>query len=1448
MEKSTDSADFLQQIEALKAENKSLKAENKIQREALERYSALMDIMQTGVLIEDADRTITEVNQKFCDLFGIPDKEMVVGADCGEAAKGSAPYFADPEEFLRRIETILEKSEPAFNDELELKDERTFERDFTPVYFENGFLGNVWLYRDVTRFKANEKILEEKNKQLDLFFNQSLMGFFFMPLDEPIDWQNTDDKEELLDYVFENQRVTRINQAMLEQYGAKEEDFIGVTPTDFFAHDIEYGRDIWKKLFDNGRLHIDTDERRLDGTNIKIEGDYVCLYDEQGRITGHFGVQQEVTQRKLVEETFRELYRNAPIPYQSLDADGRILKVNKKWEEETGYALEEAIGMPFSDILTAESKEKQKEHLKKLQTEGEAPKIILDIVTKSGAVISAKFESCTTTIDSEFLFTNCVFQNITEKLEAERQLKESETNFRTFFNSIDSYLFILDTDGNIIEVNQAVKETLNYDADELKGQSVLVVHPEERRQEAVQIVAEMLQGKRDYCSVPLITKQGKQIPVETSVTEGEWNGKPVLFGVSKDISKLKASEEKFSKAYIHSPAIMGIAELDTGVYIDVNPMFCEKFGFIKADVIGRAAREFVEFEPGFRDKAIRLLKAGKTIKNTETTLSTSKGQHFEVLVSADVINISGKDYNFTTIIDITDRKKAESELQRSANFTKSLLQAIPVPVFFKDKDLKYLGCNDAFTKYTGKSEADIVGKTTKEVWPSKLSDMYERKDAELIYSPQYQIYEFNVKHRSGQLHPVIFAKDVFRDENGLPAGIVGSFVDISERKMHERELQAQKNRLRNIIEGTNAGTWQWNVKTNETVFNERWANIIGYSLKELEPVSLETWMKHTHPDDLKRSEALLEKHFKGETDYYELEARMKHKNGEWVWVLDRGKVIEFDTDGSPLLMYGTHQDITDRMVAELQLREERNLFSSGPVCTIEWDPHEGWPVRFVSENVTHIIGYTVEEMTQPSYRFGLHIHPDDIKKVSQEVKSHINSGQDYFEQSYRYKHKNGQYIWIYDFTRLVCDEEGNLQTIRGYLFDQSEQKASERKIITLNKELRRKSKELRASNIDLEIAKNKAEESDRLKSAFLANMSHEIRTPMNAVIGFAHFLKNSINQPDSIERYAEIIINSGTHLLNLINDIIDISKIDAGQVKLFPEDINLHKLLDEIYRFFHSELIAKEKYNVQIFVQQPQKDVYIHTDETRLRQILINLLGNAVKFTREGYIEFGYTDKGDHLLFFVKDTGIGISEAQKKHIFKRFVQANPDTEKIYGGTGLGLSIAKACAELLNGKIYFESYKGKGTTFYFTIEHIKGKAPAENEQQKQTESKIAFKGEKVLVAEDDDLNYEYLAELLKRHNLSVIRTKTGKETIKRVLENEDIQLLLLDIQMPEGNGWEVAESLRKQKADIPIIAQSAYAFKGDKKKSLEAGCNDYIAKPIEPDKMFRLIHRYMFRRE
>jgi len=384
--------------------------------------------------------------------------------------------------------------------------------------------------------------------------------------------------------------------------------------------------------------------------------------------------------------------------------------------------------------------------------------------------------------------------------------------------------------------------------------------------------------------------------------------------------------------------------------------------------------------------------------------------------------------------------------------------------------------------------------------------------------------------------------------------------------------------------------------------------------------------------------------------------------------------------------------------------------------------------------------------------------------------------------------------------------------------------------------------ERKHNETELKYAKEKAEESDKLKSSFLANMSHEVRTPMNAIMGYAELLSSPNYSDKEKQDYVSIISKSSQQLLRIMNDIVEISKIATGQITVNPVPFDLNALLDDIHQEFNPLAFLKNiKFTIKKGLQNPASRIIL--DDIKLRLILSNLVDNAIKFTEKGSVEISYLLKDSTLEFNIKDTGIGISKEHLEIIFERFRQLEDSYTRKYGGSGLGLSIAKSYAELLGGSIGVESTAGAGSTFIFHIPFI----AAETLGYSSTVSDKAVETatlSTILVAEDDDINFVYMERLLSKSDTAVIRAANGQEAVDICNSGVDIDLILMDINMPFMNGLEATKLIKEKRPELPIVAVTAYSLSGDRETCLAAGCNDYIPKPIRREELLSKLAQFL----
>jgi signal transduction histidine kinase/ActR/RegA family two-component response regulator len=381
--------------------------------------------------------------------------------------------------------------------------------------------------------------------------------------------------------------------------------------------------------------------------------------------------------------------------------------------------------------------------------------------------------------------------------------------------------------------------------------------------------------------------------------------------------------------------------------------------------------------------------------------------------------------------------------------------------------------------------------------------------------------------------------------------------------------------------------------------------------------------------------------------------------------------------------------------------------------------------------------------------------------------------------------------------------------------------------------------------VKIRNAEQKAIDSDKLKTAFLQNISHEIRTPMNSIVGFSELLKDRKSSESDKSQYLDMIAKGSDQLLNIVNEVLDISLIETGNITVNKQSLHINMLLDDMYLHFRPAL--RSDIVLEVSRGLPDNSDSILTDITKVRQILSNLLNNAIKFTDKGHILFGYNLVNNELEFFVEDTGIGIDADFHNNIFERFRKLGHGESRIYEGVGLGLAICKGNVDLLKGKIWVASKPGEGSKFYFTIPY----EPVHEEEipkPKMNETTGKLDELTILVAEDDEINFIYIKEIFRGTGARLLHAVNGKEAVDIVSSNDKISLVLIDIKMPVMNGYEAIKKIRELRPHLPIIAQTAFALSNEMLKAFNAGSNDYISKPFKKEQLITLVEKYTLRRE
>lgn len=593
-------------------------------------------------------------------------------------------------------------------------------------------------------------------------------------------------------------------------------------------------------------------------------------------------------------------------------------------------------------------------------------------------------------------------------------------------------------------------------------------------------------------------------------------------------------------------------------------------------------------------------------------------------------------------------------------------------VVITDTDGRVEWINEGFTRISGYCLDELRGRKPGDVLQGQGSDSATIAQMRAALSRREPfVVELINYGKNGVPYWIRISCNPLLDAEGCLQGFMAIQSDVTEEKRAAERISESERRLAAVIEGTHIGTWEWNVQTGETVFNARWAEIVGYTLEELAPINIQTWVKLAHPDDLQRSNELLQRHFAGELEYYDIQCRMRHKGGHWVWVHDRGRVITWTADGKPLLMSGTHSDISEQKQSEAALRaseeQYRSLVVNIPGAAYQCAMDDNWTVLYISDAIEALTGYPASDFIGNAVRsYASVIHPEDTLLGNQAMLDAI-AADEAWSIEYRLCHRDGSVHWVYEKGRAMRNEDGEIVCLSGFIHDITERKRME-----------------------------------RMKDEFISTVSHELRTPLTSITGALGLLSAGAvgDLPEQARQMLDIARKNGQRLTHLINDLLDMEKLAVGKM---PFDMQVQELEPLVAQAVQDNRIYAAQYHVRFALDARAPDVQVCVDALRLQQVLANFLSNAAKFSPEGgTVEIAVSRRGAQARVDVRDHGPGIPEEFKPRIFEKFTQADASDARRRGGTGLGLAISKELVERMGGRIGFESEPGQGACFYFEL--------------------------------------------------------------------------------------------------------------------------------------------------
>ena len=1061
--------------------------------------------------------------------------------------------------------------------------------------------------------------------------------------------------------------------------------------------------------------------------------------------------------------------------------------------------------------------------------------------------------------------------------------KRSDTGnlFEEIFEKIDAGLSVCDVSGKILKVNNFFSKLTGYSVRELYRKTFMdISYPEDLKTELDLLDQSIRQKKSSYKLEKRYIKKDKSLLwTELFVTIiRNKDGEPKqLLGSIRDISQRKQAEEKMTPdkknakstsnandaiitdknadvintdhstadisylktienelsesqelytALLYSSPV-GIAIHSEGKVLFVNEAGSRLLGAKSTrEIVGRQISEIIHPDnlKNSLERISKLMSRTPGLYPTEDKFVRLDGTPIDVLVYANPVIYKGKKAVQVVISDVTLLKKLSNELKESEEkFSKAFMSSPESIILSTIDDGIYIDVNDSFLKLSGYTREEIIGKSSVDL--SIWDNPEDRKNFLDEFARNGYVKDFESVYRTKNGMKGYVSISAEKIKIGNKDCLIAISSEISERKLASDRIKSSERTLKLFVKFAPAAIAMFDTEMRYIAVSQRFLSeymiegqdIIGRCHYDVFPEISQSW-RDTHSRCLKGSSEKCD------------EDRFIRKDGTEGWM--RWEVhpwYQLDNKIGGIVLFT--EVITEKKLIEKSLRENEKRLSliyktvSDIIFQLDVEPGENY--RFVSINnefskVTglgeeHVLGKLVSEIiTEPSLTMVLQKYREAI-----EEKRVVS-----WEETTIYP--AGELIGLVSIAP-VFDENGNCSTLIGSVHDITQLKRTQDEIIK---------------------AKERAEESDRLKTAFLNNMSHEIRTPLNAIMGFSNLLQDNFDNKNALREFTQIICKSVDDLLVIVDDILDIAKIESGQLSMRKEEFFLKDLFTELESHYQNYSRSISKTNIKFRLNLPDSENYrIYADYGKLKQILTNLLNNSYKFTDVGIIELGCKKNSPgSLTFQVSDTGIGIAKEKQALIYDRFYKVDSEATRLYGGTGLGLSIVKGILDFMGGDIRVDSKPGEGSIFAFTlpVKFVSAAVKAKvNTNQKKIIDTSGLTGISILVVEDDDPSTRYLKEALSEINCLKSFVKTGKEAIELAVKDH-FNVILMDIRLPDITGYEATRKIKSVKPEIVIIAQTAYASASDREKAFEAGCNDYICKPFSREELYSKLRSFQKR--
>ncbi len=1125
-----------------------------------------------------------------------------------------------------------------------------------------------------------------------------------------------------------------------------------------------------------------------------------------------------------ISDKYQYMFVHNPQPMWIYDLDTlEFLEVNEAAINHYGYSREEFLSMTLKDIRPEEDIDLLMKKIKETRDTHNSSGGWRHL-KKNGEIIEVEIYAYSVSYHDRKA-RHVTINDITERSRAEEALRRTGKYYQTLIEKAPDGIVLVGHDGKINYASPAAKKIFGY------GENPLPIpdpnestHPDD----LPYVLATIGEIFDNPSKVSTIEYRFKKQDASWNWIESTFTNQFAEPGIEslvinfRDISDRKKIEEALQKNNEIFSLFMELSPIYTYIK-EVTPTssrvlkaslnYVDMIGIQASEIVGKTMHEL--FPTELADKMTSddwaTIENGKVFQVEEEF----NGHYYTSLKYP--IKQGDKNLLAGYTIDITDRKKAENEITILAHAIKSVNECICIT----DLDDNFIFVNESFLKTYGYYENELVGENISLVRSTKNSIELAQEILPTTLRGGWKGELWN-RRKDGSEFLIHLSTTIIHDKDNNPFALIGVASDITEQKAAEEKFKESNDLMRIAGEYAKLGGWSVNLENDICNWSDVVAKIhempIGFS-----PTSEEALNFYAPEWREKIAESVKKCIEEGIT--YEEEMEIITSTGKKVWVKAIGVPV-YDEKGRVIKIQGAFQDISNRKKAEELLIESELKHR----LLIE-QMHEGLLVvdnddviQYVNPMFNKIFGYEEGELIGKIGYDTLLLKSDRDLIIQKNLDRQHGNPEQYELVMVK---KNGEQIIVFMNAAPAYDKNGKVIGSMSTCKDITQNKKAEQELIK---------------------AKERAEESDRLKSAFLANMSHEIRTPMNGILGFAGLLKKPNLSGQEQMEFVEIIEKSGIRMLNIINDIVDISKIEAGLMEIRLTKTNINESLNEIYRFFKPEIETKGmKCNLNNSLSE--QNAIVKTDNEKLMAILTNLVKNSIKYSHFGSIEIGCqlkdTSNNTELEFYVKDTGIGIPKERHEAIFDRFVQADIEDKHAFQGAGLGLSITKAYVEMLGGQLRLESEVGKGSTFYFTLPYKPVNASNISIAKPNVEmpKKEEIANLKILIVDDDATSFYLISRLMKKHTREILSADNAYDAVEICRQNPNIDIILMDIKMQGLNGLEATRQIREFNKNVVIIAQTAYALAGDKERTLEAGCNDYIAKPILKNALMSIIQKH-----